>query len=52
MSGNEAAHGVHTTVDSSDARNILDFTRALMEYVYTFNRQFERFKKRRAAEKT
>lgn len=46
--GNDAAHEVNVTISGSDARDILDFTRALVEYVYTFRERFEDFKKRRA----
>lgn len=47
--GNEAAHGVSTIVKRDDARDILEFTGALLEYVFTFRDRFERFQKRRAS---
>jgi hypothetical protein len=47
ISGNEAAHDVNVTVSAEDARDILEFTKALMEYVFTFRDKFEEFKKRR-----
>lgn len=47
LSGNEAAHDVHVQVSSLDASEILDFTHALLEYVFTFRERFEVFKKRR-----
>ena len=46
--GNEAAHGVETTISAEDARDILDFTRALVEYVFTFQHRFDAFRSRRA----
>ncbi len=47
ISGNEAAHSVSVTVSAQDARDILEFTNALLEYVFTFQDKFEQFKKRR-----
>ena len=47
ISGNEAAHDVGVTVSPDDARDILEFTNALLEYVFTFRERFEAFKKRR-----
>lgn len=46
--GNDAAHDVTVEISGPDARDILDFTRALVEYVFTFRERFEEFKKRRA----
>lgn len=48
--GNAAAHDVSVEVNAQDASDTLDFTRAVLEYVYTFREQFEVFKKRRAKE--
>jgi hypothetical protein len=45
--GNEAAHDVKVEVSTQDAVDALAFTRAVLEYVYTFRDQFEQFKKRR-----
>lgn len=47
--GNEAAHGVTSVISPHDAKDILEFTEALAEYVFTYRDKFERFKKRRAA---
>lgn len=47
ISGNEAAHGVELTVNAQDASDIIDFTQALIEYVFTFRDRFEQFKARR-----
>jgi hypothetical protein len=47
MSGNEAAHGIGTTTTGQDALDILEFTNALLEYVFTFRDKFKQWKKRR-----
>lgn len=49
ISGNEAAHDVNVTTSGEDARDILEFTNALLEYVFTFRDKFEEFKKRRSS---
>jgi hypothetical protein len=49
ISGNEAAHSVTVSISAQDARDILEFTNALLEYVFTFQDKFEEFKKRRGA---
>ena len=45
--GNEAAHGVHSIISAQDAKDILEFTEALAEYVFTYRDKFESFRKRR-----
>jgi hypothetical protein len=47
ISGNEAAHDVSVTISAEDAGDILEFTNALLEYVFTFHDRFEEFKMRR-----
>lgn len=47
--GNDAAHDATVVINEQDARDILDFTRALVEYVFTFQERFADFQKRRAA---
>lgn len=47
ISGNEAAHGVSTTISRSDCENILEFTEALAQYVFTYRDKFAKFKARR-----
>lgn len=47
LSGNEAAHGPEASTTREDAGDIIEFTRALLEYVFTFRDKFEAFKKRR-----
>ncbi len=49
ISGNEAAHDVTVTTSPEDARDILEFTNALLEYIFTFRDKFEEFKIRRSS---
>lgn len=45
--GNDAAHDVGTVVSREDARDALEFTRAIIEYLFVFADAFKRFKERR-----
>jgi len=45
--GNEAAHDVETPVTAEDARDILEFTEALLTYIFTLDAKFRSFKARR-----
>ena len=47
IAGNDAAHKVDVTFTREDARDVLEFTRALNEYIFTFADAFEQFNKRR-----
>jgi hypothetical protein len=47
LAGNEAAHDVAADVSWEDARDLIQFTEALLEYVVVFRERFERFKARR-----
>jgi len=47
ISGNEAAHDVKITISAQDARDIVAFTDALLEYVFTFRDKFNEFIERR-----
>lgn len=49
--GNEAAHDVNVQVSREDASDLLDFTEAAAEYIYTFKQKFDEFKERRAKAK-
>lgn len=49
VAGNEAAHGVGTGVSEADARDILEFTNAILDYLFSYRDRFEQFKKRRAS---
>ena len=44
--GNEAVHGVSSAISPQDAKDILEFTEALAEYVFTYRDKFESFQKR------
>ena len=48
--GNEAAHEVSVTIASQDAKDIIEFTEALIEYVFTYRDRFDAFQKRRKKE--
>ena len=45
--GNEAAHDIHVEVSKDDAGDILDFTNAIVDYIFSFNDKFLEFKNRR-----
>jgi hypothetical protein len=47
--GNQAAHGVECSISIEDCQDTLDFTEALVQYVFTYQDQFQRFKQRREA---
>ncbi len=47
ITGNEAAHGLSVSFDRQDASDILDFTEALTEYLFTFQAKFAQFRERR-----
>jgi hypothetical protein len=47
MVGNEAAHDVLAEISREDAEDILDFTEAILEYLYTFKERFDQFQERR-----
>lgn len=50
--GNEAAHDVQVTISAQDAKDIIEFTEALIEYVFTYRDQFAAFQKRRKKDDT
>ncbi len=45
--GNEAAHDVNVTISRDDAKDMLEFTNAILDYLFSFRDKFEEFKKRR-----
>ncbi|MGI0489654.1 DUF4145 domain-containing protein [Pantanalinema rosaneae CENA516] len=47
ISGNEAAHDVNISFSEMDAIDIIEFTKALIEYIYTFTDKFSAFLNRR-----
>jgi len=48
--GNEAAHDVLVNIAPQDAKDIIEFTEALIEYVFTYRDRFDDFQKRRRKE--
>ncbi|MCI0561662.1 MAG: DUF4145 domain-containing protein [Nitrososphaera sp.] len=47
LAGNEAVHDVKVTVPSDDAKDMLEFTNAILDYLFSFRDKFDRFKQRR-----
>lgn len=45
--GNEAAHGVTTSISQPDAKDMIEFTNAILDYLFSYRDRFEQFKKRR-----
>lgn len=45
--GNDAAHDVDVVISREDAKDALEFTKAILEYLYVFQAAFQRFKERR-----
>lgn len=45
--GNEAAHDIDVPVTKEDARDVFDFTEAILIYVFSLNKRFESLQKRR-----
>jgi len=45
--GNEAAHATESELSQDDAKDALDFTEAILMYVYVLGRRFEAFEVRR-----
>lgn len=48
VSGNEAAHNIDNVFTATDAKDILDFTIAILDFTYSFKDKFDKFKKRKA----
>lgn len=48
--GNEAAHGVDISIAQPDARDAIEFTNAILDYLFSYRDRFEQFKKRRSGE--
>lgn len=46
LSGNDAAHKTNIQINHQDAKDILEFTHALLEYLFSFQEKFEQFKNR------
>ncbi len=52
VAGNEAAHDVKSSVSRIDSQDLLEFTEAILDYVYVFKRKFEAFQARRVPNET
>jgi hypothetical protein len=48
LTGNEAAHGVGIASSAQDARDALDFTIGIIDYLFSYRKQFEQFRERRS----
>ncbi len=46
LTGNEAAHNIHSCFNKGDAKDILDFTIAILDFSYSFKDKFDNFLKR------
>lgn len=46
--GNEAAHDIDTPVTKEDARDVFDFTEAILIYVFSLTKRFESLQARRS----
>lgn len=47
MAGNDAAHETASSISKQDASDVLDFTHAVIEHIYTYRRRYEAFSDRR-----
>ena len=47
LAGNDAAHDLDIIFDKVDAQDSIDFTYALIDYIFTYRKAFELFKQRR-----
>lgn len=46
LAGNKAAHSINHDFEESDAKDILDFTIAILDFTYSFKDKFDKFKER------
>lgn len=51
ISGNEAVHDLSVTISADDARDIIEFTNALLEYLFTFRDKYTQYIKRQEEKK-
>jgi hypothetical protein len=51
LAGNEAAHNIESNFSSIDAKDILDFTIAILDFTYSFKDKFDKFKARTTKDK-
>ena len=47
IAGNDAAHDLDVTFSRKDAQDIIDFTYAIIDYIFTYRKKFQLFKKRK-----
>lgn len=47
--GNEASHDVNVTVSQADATDIIEFTNAILDYLFSYRDRFEKFREDQAA---
>ncbi len=45
--GNDAAHDINVIISEADATDILEFTNAIVDYLFSYRERFEKFKARR-----
>lgn len=48
-SGNEAAHNIRAHFTEEDAKDILDFTIAILDFTYSFKDKYDKFMQRKQA---
>lgn len=46
LAGNKAAHDINPNIEEMDAKDILDFTIAILDFTYSFKDKFDKFKRR------
>lgn len=46
LAGNKAAHGVEVAFSGQDARDSIDFTIGIIDYLFSYRDQFKKFKER------
>lgn len=46
LSGNKAAHDIDSCISQQDARDLLDFTIAIVDYVFVFSKRYQSFLER------
>lgn len=47
LAGNKAAHDINHNIEERDAKDILDFTIAILDFTYSFKDKFDKFKRRK-----
>ena len=52
LSGNSAAHDLNDAIDGDDAKDLIPFTEALLNYVFVLREQFAAFQARQRGRRT